>query len=404
MSNTAEYDNKIIYLDHAATTALDPQILGKMLKYFGPEYGNASSMYLSGRRSASIIATARKTVAEIICSRPDEVIFTGSGTESDNLALKGAARANRDYGNHIIISPIEHKAVIESAKQLEKEGFSISIAPVDNKGVIDISSCIDLITDKTILISIMYANNEIGTVQPIGELVDAINDWRSSHNNSQFPILHTDACQAAGALSLDVNKLGVDLMSLNGSKIYGPKGIGALYKRKEIKIVPIITGGEQEQSLRAGTESLPLIFGFAEALKKAEVLRNKENARLTELRDYFIKQLIDRVPSVIVNGHRVNRLPNNVHISIPYIEGESILLMLDRVGIEASTGSACSALDLRPSHVLTAIGLEPELAHGSIRFSLGRETKKNDLDYVLSVFPPIVSYLLSMSALTITKS
>ncbi len=401
MSTIAESANKkIIYLDHAATTPLDPVVLEKMLPYFGAEFSNASSMHSSGRRAAQIIAEVRNDVAEILGAYPEEIIFTGSGTESDNLAIKGVVRANRNFGNHIIISSIEHKAVIESVRQLEKEGFIVSVIPVDSLGVIDIVACLKLITDKTILISVMYANNEIGTIEPIKELSKAVKRWKDAHGQNTFPLLHTDACQAAGALSLNVNDLGVDLMSLNGSKIYGPKGVGALYKKKTISIQPIIVGGEQERNLRAGTECLPLIVGFGEALKRADFMQKTENFRLIKLRDYFMDMLVRKIPGVIVNGHRTERLANNVHISIPNIEGESILLMLDRLGIEASTGSACSAYDLKPSHVLMAIGQTAEFAHGSIRFSLGRSTAQKDIDYVLSVFPAIASRLSNISALT----
>ncbi len=400
MSNIAVSANKNIYLDYAATTPLDSAVLEKMIPFFGDEYSNASSMHASGRRAAQAMMRVRREVADILACGPDEIIFTGSGTESDNLAIKGVARANRDHGDHIIVSAIEHKAVIESARQLEKEGFKVSILPVDTFGMISIQTCLSLITEKTILISVMMANNEIGTIEPIKELVRAIGAWRDEHRQNMFPMVHTDACQAAGALSVDVRELGVDLMTLNGSKIYGPKGVGLLYKKRHIRIDPLIVGGEQEQSLRAGTESLPLIVGFGEALKRAENSRKKESQRLTLLRDYFTKSLLEKIPQAIVNGHRTERLPNNIHISIPHIEGESILLMLDKLGIEASTGSACSAFDLKPSHVLLAIGQTAEFAHGSIRFSLGRDTTHDDLDRVLSLFPGIVSRLSSISALT----
>jgi cysteine desulfurase len=404
MSLIATSANKTIYLDYAATTPLDPKVLEMMLPYFGPEFSNASSMHSSGRRVAQVIARVRRDVANILGAYPEEIIFTGSGTESDNLAIKGVARANENSGNHIIISVIEHKAVMESARQLEKEGFVVSIVPVDSFGVIDMNACLKLITNKTILVSVMYANNEIGTIEPIKELAQAIKKWRGIHGQNIFPLLHTDACQAAGALSLNVNELGVDLMSLNGSKIYGPKGVGILYKKKTASLQPILVGGEQEKNLRAGTECLPLIVGFGEALKQADLMRKIENPRLINLREYFMDMLVKNIPSAIINGHRTERLPNNVHISIPYIEGESILLMLDRLGIEASTGSACSTYDLKPSHILMAIGQTAEFAHGSIRFSLGRDTSQSDIDYVLSVFPDIASRLSSISALTAVLS
>jgi len=393
-------NTKTIYFDHAATTPLDPEVLGKMLPYFSGEYTNPSSMHASGRRAAAVMKKARSEVAKVLHALPEEIIFTGSGTESDNAALFGVARANHAKGNHIIISAIEHKAILESARRLEKEGFSVTMLHVDGLGTIDIEECLRHITPQTILISVMYANNEIGTIEPIKELATALEKHRGTNT---FPLLHTDACQAAGALSLNVKELGVDLMSLNGSKIYGPKGVGILYKKKGIKIEPLIVGGEQEMNLRAGTESLPLIVGCTEALRRADEDREDESKRLMKLRDYFIEQLFKKIPNVILNGHPHRRLPNNIHISIPHIEGESILLMLDTHGIEASTGSACSALDLKPSHVLLALGQSADLAHGSIRFSLGRSTTKAEIDEVLNIFPGIVSYLSSISALTTTK-
>ena len=399
MLNTVASDKRI-YLDYASTTPLDKEVLKKMEGCFFVNYGNPSSLYKSGRTAKNILNKARLDVANIINVNTNEIIFTGSGTESDNLALIGVARANKDRGNHIIISAIEHKAVMESVNLLQKEGFDITILSVDNNGLVSVEECIKKITPKTILISIMYANNEIGTVEPIKELAEAIKKYRGSNH---FPLFHTDACQAPGQLSLDVKKLGIDLMTLNGSKIYGPKGVGMLYKKEDIKIDPIIIGGGQENGLRAGTENVAYIVGFAEALKKVVANASKESKRLTELRDYFINSLTQKVPDSIINGHKILRLPNNIHFSIPYIEGESIILLLDSYGIEASTGSACSARDLMPSHVLSAIGQNTDLIHGSIRFTLGKYTSKKDIEYVMSVFPEIIKKLKGMSALTIKK-
>ena len=400
MSTIAQLDktaDKTVYLDYAAATPIDPEVLQTMLPYWDKRYGNASSMHESGRRAKGAIDGARAAVAEVLHCEPQEIIFTGSGTESDNAALLGAARAARARGNHIIISAIEHKAVLESAQQLKNEGFDVSILPVDAHGTINIEKCLQLVTDKTVLVSVMYANNEIGTIEPIQKLSAALRERRAG---SLFPYLHTDACQAAGFSTLNVAQLGVDLMTLNGSKIYGPRGIGALYKKKGVSLVPLIVGGEQEQHLRAGTESVPLIVGFAAALTKAERLRAEESARLGALRDFFIDRLLKKIPQAMLNGHPTDRLPNNIHISVPHIEGESILLMLDQYRVEASTGSACSAYDLQPSHVLLALGQNAELAHGSIRFTLGRNNTKEELEYVLSVFPGIVERLTSLSALT----
>lgn len=398
MSHTAKSD-KIIYLDYAAATPTDPRVLRAMVPYFDASYGNPSSLHSSGRRAASAIMQTKERVAKILGAKPQEIIFTGSGTESDNLAVMGAARANRVHGNHVIISAIEHKATIEAAKQLENEGFEISIMPVDHFGMIDLSELRKLLRKETILVSVMYVNNEIGTIQPIKELSRMIREIRGDR---AVPLLHTDASQATGFLPLNVEELGIDLMTLNSSKIYGPKGVGMLYKRTGISISPVIIGGGQENNLRAGTESVPLIVGFGEALVNAEQIREGESERLTVLRDYLIKQLYAKIPDVVVNGHPMLRSPNNVNISIPHIEGESMLLMLDKLGIEVSTGSACSARDLKPSHVLLAIGQLDDLPHGSIRFSLGHDTTKKDLDYLLEVFPPIVERLTAISALTTT--
>jgi cysteine desulfurase len=392
-------ERKPVYLDYAATTPTDPRVLEVMLPYFDARYGNASSMYASGRRAAGAISYARGTLARILGSEPEEILFTGSGTESDNLAILGVARANEAFGKHVIVSAIEHKAVLESAKELEREGFEVSIAPVHANGLIDLDAFEKLLRNDTILVSIMYANNEVGTIEPIAQIAAIIKKHRGQKN---FPLFHTDACQAAGLLPLNVQKLGVDLMTLNGSKIYGPKGIGLLYKKKGVLLLPIIVGGEQERGLRAGTESVPLIVGLAEALSLAEAFRDDEAARQTELRDYFIAEVRKKIPGAFLNGHEHERLPNNAHFSFPDIEGESILLMLDQAGVEVSTGSACSALDLKPSYVLLALGQSAELAHGSVRFTLGRHTTKEDIDYVLSVLPGIVARLSSVSALTAT--
>jgi cysteine desulfurase len=397
MSNTVR-SAKTIYLDYAATTPLDPRVLSRMLPYFDAAYGNPSSMYASGRKAKRVIDAARADVAKILNVSPEEIIFTGSGTESDNTAIFGVARANRCAGDHIIISAIEHKAILESGRELEKEGFSVTILPVDQSGFVSVEACLAAITPKTIFISVMYANNEIGTIEPIKELAAAIKKHRGA---DQFPLLHTDACQAAGFLTLDIKELGVDMMTLNGSKIYGPKGVGVLYKAKGIKLSPLIIGGEQEMNLRAGTESVPLIVGFAEALKIANAARETEAKTLRAFRNYFIKRLREEIPGVVVNGHSDRRLPNNIHISIPKIEGESIVLMLDQHGIEASTGSACSARDLKPSHVLLALGQSADLMHGSVRFSLGKYTDKEEIDRVMEVLPGIVERLSSISALTV---
>ncbi|MCX6756981.1 MAG: cysteine desulfurase family protein [Candidatus Nomurabacteria bacterium] len=388
-----------IYMDYAATTPTRADVLSVMLPYFDEEYGNPSSLYSSGRKSNSVIERSRGNIAKILGVEKDEIIFTASGTESDNMAILGVARANREYGNHILISSIEHKAIIEPAKQLEKEGFIIEYIGVDKDGMIDVKDAVSRITDKTILISVMYANNEIGTIQPIRELTEELKSYKLQANG--YPLFHTDACQAAGYLPIDIKSLGVDMMTLNGSKIYGPKGIGILYKNKNVKIEPIISGGGQERGLRSGTQNLPAIVGFDFAFTRVEERRAEEFQRLTEIRDYFIKGLNTSIPDLVLNGHSTSRLPNNIHISIPGVEGESMLLMLDELGIQASTGSACSASDLQVSHVLMAIKQDVSLMHGSLRFSLGENTSKDDCDYVISSLIDIVNKLKKISPINI---
>ncbi|MBX4215962.1 cysteine desulfurase [Candidatus Parcubacteria bacterium] len=387
-----------IYLDHAATTPLDDEVFSRMLPYFGGRYGNPSSMHASGRRAASALSEARRRVAATLGAAEDEVLFTGSGTESDNLAVIGAARANAKRGRHVIVSAIEHKAVLEAAHALEREGFEVALVPADAYGTVDPSAVLSLLRDDTILVSLMLANNEIGTIEPIADLSRAL---RERHDRrDQFPLLHTDACQAVGHLPIDVEMLGVDLMSLNGSKAYGPKGVGVLYKKRGVRLAPLIFGGGQEKGYRAGTESLPFVMGMAFALEKAAVLQAEESARLLELRKYFVAGLRARVPGLMVNGHPTRVLPHIVHVTVPDIEGESMVLLLDEAGIEAATGSACSASDLRPSHVLAAIGQSDDLMHGSIRFSMGRGTTRGELDRALEAFPAVVMKLKGISALT----
>jgi len=405
---------KQIYLDYAATTYIDPRVLQKMKPYLTTAYGNASSLYSLGRQAKTAIEKAREEVAKILGVSFQEIIFTGSGTESDNMAIFGIARSYQNFGNHIIVSKIEHKAVLESAKKLEKEGFKVTYLNVDSNGIVKLDELKKTLNQKTILVSIMYANNEIGTIQPIKEISRIISNFRkqsakrkaqSVHDSrfaiSDLPAFHTDACQAAGALSLKIKDLGVDLLTLNGSKIYGPKGVGCLYVNKNYKIEPLIVGGSQEMGLRAGTENTALIVGFAEALKLAEKLRKKESQRLRSLRDYFIKNVLKTIPHCWLNGHFQKRLPNNINFSFAGIEGESLVLKLDQYGIFASTGSACTSTDLKPSHVLMALGLKEELAHGSLRLTLGRKTTKKDLDYVLKILPKIVNDLRKISVINL---
>lgn len=387
---------KQIYLDYAAATYIEPAVLKKMKPYLGEFFGNASSLHSLGQISKNAIEKARRETAGILGVLPEEIIFTGSGTESANLAIFGIARAYKKFGNNIIISKIEHKAVLESAKALEKEDFKITCLNVNKKGIVDLDEFKKALNKKTILVSIMYANNEIGTIQPIAEISKIIRNFKGEN---ALPLFHSDACQAVGALPLDVKKLGVDALTLNGSKIYGPKGVGCLYLNKNIKIEPIIIGGGQENNLRAGTENPALIVGFAEALKLAEKTRIKESQRLTVLRDYFIKNILRLVKGCQLNGDAKKRLPNNINLLFSGIEGESLVLRLDLHGICGSTGSACTSLDFAVSHVLSALGIKKELIHGSLRLTLGRKTTKKDLDYVLKTLAREVEDLRKMSAI-----
>lgn len=385
-----------IYLDHAATTYVDPFVLETMLPYFSEHFGNPSSEYSLGRKAKAAIERARATIAEILHARPEEIIFTGSGTESDNLAIFGIARAYKHKGNHIIVSKIEHKAVLEAAQTLEKEGFEITYLNVNDNGIVDPKELERSLRPDTVLVSIMYANNEIGTIQPIAEISAVIKRFKK---DNLLPLFHTDACQAAGALDLDITTLGVDLLTLNGSKIYGPKGVGCLYVASDIQLEPILVGGGQENSRRAGTENVACIIGLAEALKIADQLKTNEGHRLSKLRDHCIDQLLLKINGSQINGDREKRLPNNINISIGGVEGESLLLMLDNENIFVSTGSACTSTALDPSHVLLAIGRSPELAHGSLRLTLGRKTTQDEIDRVLDVLPTIVTKLRRISSI-----
>jgi cysteine desulfurase len=383
-----------IYLDNASTTSIDPKVLSVMLPYLTKEYGNPSSLYYEGRITRSAVEKSRARIAKIIGSKPDEIIFTSGGTESDNLAILGIARANKSNGNHIIVSSIEHEAVLKSCKKLEQEGFGITYLDVDSDGLVSLSQLKSSIRTDTILVSIMYANNEIGTIQPISKISKIIKNSKISR-----PIFHSDACQAAGSLSVDINELGVDALTISSSKIYGPKGIGCLYLNKEFKVEPIIFGGGQERNIRSGTENTAYIVGFAEALFIAEDKRIVESARLQKLRDYFLSKITKELEHVSVNGGMKNRLPNNINISIRGVEGESLVLMLDNEGVACSTGSACSSADLNPSHVLINIGIPLELAHCSVRFTLGRYTRKKDIDHAIRALLGCVKKIRSMSSI-----
>jgi cysteine desulfurase len=383
---------KKIYLDYAATTPIDPDVIKEVYSVMRKVYGNPSSMHSLGRKADSILKDSRKRVAKVLDCKENEIYFTGSGTESDNLAILGIARANRRYGNKILISATEHKAVTDSANQLKMEGFVVEEISVNKQGVINLKELEEKVDDKTILVSVIYGNNEIGTINPIQKISKII---KKKREGGLRPYFHTDACQAVGFLEIRPQELGVDLLTFNGSKIYGPKGVGCLYVKEGTPIEPIIHGGGQEKNLRSGTENLAFISGLVLALETAVRIQKSEVRRLENLRNFFLKE-VQKLDGVKINGHLKNRLPNNIHISFKRTEGESLLLMLDSHGICASTGSACSANDLHPSHVLVNIGLPLELVHGSLRFSLGRYTTKEDLKFVLKVLPEVVEKIRSI--------
>lgn len=383
---------KRIYLDYAATTPTHPDVVKAMLPYFTEAFGNPSSIYSYGQESKGAIEEARVKVASLISARGEEIVFTSGGTEADNFAIKGVAFANERKGNHIITSPIEHHAVTETCSFLKRRGFRITYLPVDGYGMVDPDDVRKAITDKTILISVMRANNEMGTIEPIAEIA------RIAREAGVY--FHTDAVQAVGHILVDVNELGVDLLSMSAHKLYGPKGVGALYIRKGTKLTPFMHGGEQERRRRASTENVPGIVGFGKAAELARQEMSEEAERLTSLRDQLIKGLLERIDHTHLNGHPIIRLPNNVNVSVDFVEGESMLLNLDLEGICASTGSACSSSSLEPSHMLLAIGLSHEQAHGSLRFSLGKWTTEEDIERVLDVLPGVVAKLRAMSPLS----
>lgn len=383
--------DKSIYFDHAATTAVKKEVLQEMLPYFTEKYGNASTVYRIGQVSKAALDDARARVARVFNCKPNEIFFTGCGSESDNWAIKGAARANKAKGNHIITTAIEHHAVLHTCKTLEKEGFEVTYLPVDEYGLVSADDVKNAIKDNTILISIMYANNEIGTIEPIAEIAEIAKE--------KGILMHTDAVQAAGAVPIDLSKLKVDMMSLSAHKFNGPKGVGALYIRSGVRIENFIDGGAQERGKRAGTENLPGIIGLAKALELASASMEEKDKKITALRDYIIKNIEEKIPYCRLNGHRTQRLPGNVNFSFEFIEGESLLLWLDINGIAASSGSACTSGSLDPSHVLLAIGLKHETAHGSLRVSLGEENTYEEADYFIEKLVGIVDKLRKMSPL-----
>jgi len=383
--------DKLIYLDHSATTAVKKEVLDAMIPYLSKNYGNPSSIYSIARESKKAIEEAREIVANALGAQPKEIYFTGSGTEADNWALMGFVSANKHKGNHIITSSIEHHAILNVCKNLEMNGFEVTYLPVDENGLLTAKQVSDAIKPSTILITIMFANNEIGTIEPIAEIGKL-----AKEKNITF---HTDAVQAVGNIPIDVNELNVDMLSLSGHKIYGPKGMGALYIRRGTKINSFMLGGNQESGKRAGTENVAGIVGLSKAMQMSVTNLEEYRAKLIRLREKTIKEITERIPYIRLNGDRNKRLPGNVNFSFKYIEGESLLLMLDMKGIAASSGSACTSGSLDPSHVLLAIGLPHEIAHGSLRITFGDENTEEDVDFLVDALVPIIDNLRKMSPL-----
>ena len=385
-----------IYLDHAATTPVHPDVLKTMLPYFTEKFGNPSTIYSYGQEAKAAVEDARASVAALISAEPEEIVFTSGGTESDNFALEGVAFANEKRGNHIITSSVEHHAVLETCKFLEKRGYYVTRLPVDGCGMVDPDAVKKAITPKTILVSVMNANNEVGTIEPIAEI--------GKITREAGVVFHTDAVQTTGHVPTDVNEFGVDLLSMSAHKLYGPKGIGALYIRKGKGLIPFMHGGEQEKRRRAGTENVPGIVGFGRAAEIARKEMPKELKRLTAMRDKLISGILERIENTRLNGHPVSRLPNNVNITIDFVEGESMCLNLDMEGICASTGSACSSGSLEASHVLLAMGLRHEQAHGSLRFTMGKWNTEDEIEQVITALISTVARLRAMSPLLKNKS
>ena len=389
--------SRTIYLDHAATTPVHPKVLEVMVPYFSEKFGNPSSIYTVAQEARKAVDESRETVASILGCRPNEVVFTSGGTESDNAAIRGAAFAAKQGGNHIITSAIEHHGVLHTCESLEKFGFEVTYLPVDRYGLVDLDELVRTITERTILVTIMYANNEVGTIEPIAEIGRAIRD--KSRALGRRIVFHTDAVQAAGALDLNVDNLSVDTLSLSAHKYYGPKGVGVLYLRRGTPFIAQQTGGGQERHRRAGTENVPGIVGAATALRMAEERKLTYNAHCGRLRDKLISGILARVERTRLNGHPTQRLPNNVNVAFDFVEGESILLNLDFAGIAASSGSACTSASLEPSHVLMALGVPVEVAHGSLRLTVGIDNTEEEIDHVIEVLPGIVNKLRAMSPL-----
>jgi cysteine desulfurase len=386
----------LVYLDHAATTSVESKVLEEMIPFFSRDYGNPSSLYTLAQTGRKAVDEARDRVARVLSCRSSEVIFTSGGTESDNTAIKGVSLALKSVGNHIITSAIEHHAVLHSCHFMEKLGFEVTYLPVNQQGIVDVGDVEKALTDRTTLVSIMLANNEIGSIQPISEISSLLKQWSKIKNRNV--VLHTDAVQAAGFLDLDVSKLGVDLLTLSSHKFYGPKGSGVLYVKRGTPFSPEQVGGGQERERRGGTENVPGIVGTGVALELAEEGRGRGSVNCRLLQDSLIQGIQDMISGSILNGHRIKRLCNNVNFSFVDVEAESLLLALDMAGIAASSGSACTSASLEPSHVLMALGMTAALARGSLRLTLGRYNTQQETDYVLSVLPGVVKRVRDMSS------
>lgn len=385
-----------IYFDHASTTPLDPRVFEAMKPYFMEQYGNPSSMYRFAQEARKAVNGARETVAEILACKPQEVLFTSSGTESNNFFIFGAARAYEKFGKHIITTNIEHDSVLKPLEYLESQGWNVTRLDVGEDGVVDPADVASALRPDTVFVTIMYANNEIGTIQPIAEIAAKIKENRGGALHGR-PFFHTDACQAAPYLSLSMRDFGVDAVTLNGGKIYGPKGAGVLFVREGIELIPLMFGGGQEYRKRSGTENVPAIVGFAEALKLVKGNREAETQRLLPLRDKLMDGILKNIPETRLNGDRQSRLPNNVNISFRGLEGEAILMRLDMIGVAASAGSACTSGSLEPSHVIRALGVTDEWTHSSTRFTLGHGNTEEEVDYVLKELPGIIKELREVS-------
>ena len=383
-----------IYMDHGATTPMRSEVLEAMMPYFTESFGNPSSIYTLAQETRNAVEDSRRFVANSIGARASEICFTSGGTEADNAAIKGVAMSMKNLGNHIITTSIEHHAVLHTCHQMEQFGFDVTYIPVDDKGFVSAKDILDAITDKTILISVMLANNEIGTIQPIKEIAEKIREY--SDKNGKTIVFHTDAVQAVGHLPVDVKDLGVDMLSISGHKFYGPRGVGALYIKRGTPFEPLIIGGGQERQRRSGTENVPGIVGLSKALELSVKEMGLESSRQIKIRNHIFDYLKKNTDDMLINGDQINRLPNNVNVSFPGIEGESILLALDLGGVSASSGSACSAASIEPSHVLLAIGRSAEQARGTIRITIGRTTTNEDVQYMLNLLPNIVNKLKNM--------